>query len=72
MRNFILAANAAYPTAVPLTAAGQVSISYLNNGVETLVKDAATAAGLKDRGMITWKILIRNLDRLFSRFTRRI
>ena len=55
MRNFILAANAAYPTAVPLTAAGQVSISYLANGVETLVKDAATAAGLKDRGMITWK-----------------
>ena len=55
MRNFILAANAAYPTAVPLTAAGQVSISYLNNGAETLVKDAATAAGLKNRGMITWK-----------------
>lgn len=55
MRNFILAANAAYPTAVPLTTAGQVSISYLANGVETLVKDAATAAGLKDRGMITWK-----------------
>ena len=55
MRNFILAANAAYPTVVPLTAAGQVSISYLNNGVETLVKDADTAAGLKDRGMITWK-----------------
>lgn len=54
MRNFILAANAAYPTEVPLTA-GQVSISYLNNGVETLVKDATTAAGLKDRGMITWK-----------------
>lgn len=55
MRNFILAANAAYPTAVPLTTAGQVSISYLNNGVETIVKDAATAAGLKNRGMITWK-----------------
>ena len=55
MRNFILAASAAYPTAVPLTAAGQVSISYLDKGVETLVKDAATAAGLKDRGMITWK-----------------
>lgn len=55
MRNFILAANLAYPTAIPLTVAGQVSISYLNNGVETLVKDAATAAGLKDRGMITWK-----------------
>lgn len=55
MRNFILAANAAYPAAVPLTAAGQVSISYLKDGVETLVKDAATAAGLKDRGMITWK-----------------
>lgn len=55
MRNFILAANAAYPTAVPLTTAGQVSISYLANGVETLVKDADTAAKLKDRGMITWK-----------------
>lgn len=54
MRNFILAANAAYPAKVPLTA-GQVSISYLKDGVETLVKDAATAAGLKDRGMITWK-----------------
>ena len=34
MRNFILAASAAYPTAVPLTAAGQVSISYLKDGVE--------------------------------------
>lgn len=55
MRNFILAANNAYPTAVPLTTAGQVSISYLANGVETLVKNAETAAGLKDRGMITWK-----------------
>ena len=55
MRNFILAASAAYPTAVPLTTAGQVSISYLKDGVETLVKDADTAAGLKDRGMITWK-----------------
>lgn len=54
MRNFILAASAAYPTEIPLTA-GQVSISYLNDGVETLVKNAATAAGLKDRGMITWK-----------------
>lgn len=55
MRNFILAANAAYPTAVPLTTAGQVSISYLADGVETLVKDAETAGELKDRGMITWK-----------------
>lgn len=55
MRNFILAANAAYPTAVPLNTAGQVSISYLKDGAETLVKDAATAIGLKDRGMITWK-----------------
>lgn len=54
MRNFILAANAAYPTEIPLTA-GQVSISYLKDGDETLVKDATTAAGLKDRGMITWK-----------------
>lgn len=55
MRNFILAANAAYPAALPLTDAGQVSISYLDDGVETLVKDGTTAAGLKDRGMITWK-----------------
>lgn len=55
MRNFILAANAAYPGAVPLTTVGQVSISYLANGVETLVKDAETAGKLKDRGMITWK-----------------
>lgn len=55
MRNFILAANAAYPTSVPLGAAGQVSISYLKDGGEILVKDAATAADLKDRGMITWK-----------------
>lgn len=55
MRNFILASSAAYPAAVPLSAAGQVSISYLNDGVENLVKDAATAARLKDRGMITWK-----------------
>lgn len=55
MRNFILAANAAYPTAVSSTTAGQVSISYLKDGVETLVKDAVTAADLKDRGMITWK-----------------
>lgn len=54
MRNFILAANADYPITLPLTA-GQVSISYLANGNETLVKDKATAAGLKDRGMITWK-----------------
>jgi hypothetical protein len=55
MRNFILAASAAYPTAVPLTAAGQVSISYLKNGAEILVKDGTTAVGLKDKGMITWK-----------------
>ncbi len=55
MRNFILAANAAYPTEVPLTIAGQVSISYLKNSAETLVTDAITAADLKDRGMITWK-----------------
>ena len=55
MRNFILAANAAYPITIPLTTAGQVSISYLADGVETLVTDAPTAAGLKDKGMITWK-----------------
>lgn len=55
MRQFILAANAAYPTAVPLTTAGQVAITYLENGVETLVKDAATAAKLVGRGNIVWK-----------------
>ena len=55
MRQFILAANAAYPTAVPLTTAGQVAITYLENGVETLVKDAATAAKLVGRGNIIWK-----------------
>lgn len=55
MRNFILAANTTYPSTIPLTTAGQVSISYLNDGAEILVKDVATAAGLKDRGMITWK-----------------
>lgn len=54
MRNFILATSDAYPTKLSLNA-GQVSISYLKDGVETLVKDVATAAGLKDRGMITWK-----------------
>lgn len=55
MRQFILAANAAYPTAVPLTTAGQVAITYLENGVETLVKDAASAAKLVGRGNIIWK-----------------
>lgn len=55
MRQFILAANAAYPTAVPLTTAGQVAITYLENGVETLVKNAATAAKLVGRGNIIWK-----------------
>ena len=55
MRQFILAANAAYPTAVPLTAAGQVGITYLENGVETLVTNAATAAKIKGRANILWK-----------------
>lgn len=55
MRQFILAANAAYPTVVPLTTAGQVAITYLENGVETLVKDAASAAKLVGRGNIIWK-----------------
>lgn len=55
MRQFILAANAAYPTAIPLTTAGQVAITYLENGVETLVKDAASAAKLVGRGNIIWK-----------------
>lgn len=71
MRNFILAANAAYPTAVPLTIAGQVSISYLANGVETLVKDAETAAKLKDRGMITWKNSNAELGQIVFPFYRK-
>ena len=71
MRNFILAANAAYPTAVPLTTAGQVSISYLANGVETLVKDAGTAGKLKDRGMITWKNPNAELGQIVFPFYRK-
>lgn len=71
MRNFILAANAAYPAAVPLTTAGQVSISYLANGVETLVKDAETAAKLKDRGMITWKNPNAELGQIVFPFYRK-
>lgn len=71
MRNFILAANAAYPTAVPLTTAGQVSISYLANGVETLVKDAKTAGELKDRGMITWKNPNAELGQIVFPFYRK-
>lgn len=55
MRQFILAANAAYPTALNSMTAGQVAITYLENGVETLVKDAATAAKLVGRGNIIWK-----------------
>lgn len=71
MRNFILAADAAYPTAVPLTTAGQVSISYLANGVETLVKDAETAGKLKDRGMITWKNPNAELGQIVFPFYRK-
>lgn len=71
MRNFILAANAAYPIAVPLTTAGQVSISYLANGVETLVKDADTAGKLKDRGMITWKNPNAELGQIVFPFYRK-
>lgn len=71
MRNFILAASAAYPIAVPLTTAGQVSISYLANGVETLVKDAETAGKLKDRGMITWKNPNAELGQIVFPFYRK-
>lgn len=71
MRNFILAANAAYPTALPLTTAGQVSISYLANGVETLVKDGVTAGKLKDRGMITWKNPNAELGQIVFPFYRK-
>ena len=71
MRNFILAANAAYPIAVPLTTAGQVSISYLADGVETLVGDAKTAVKLKDRGMITWKNPNAELGQIVFPFYRK-
>lgn len=71
MRNFILAASAAYPTAVPLTTAGQVSISYLANGVETIVKDAETAGKIKDRGMITWKNPNAELGQIVFPFYRK-
>lgn len=71
MRNFILAANVAYPTAIPLTTVGQVSISCLANGVETLVKDAVTAAKFKDRGMITWKNSNAELGQIVFPFYRK-
>lgn len=71
MRNFILAANAAYPATLPLTTAGQVSISCLANGVETLVKDVETAGKLKDRGMITWKNPNAELGQIVFPFYRK-
>lgn len=55
MRQFILAANLAYPTSVPLNAGGQVAITYLVDGVDTLVKDADTAALITGRANIVWK-----------------
>lgn len=55
MRQFILATNAAYPSVFPFTVAGQVGITYLKDGVETLVPDAATAAKIKGRANIVWK-----------------
>lgn len=55
MRQFILAANAAYPMSVSSITAGQVGITYLENGVETLVTNAATAAKIKGRANILWK-----------------
>lgn len=64
MRQFILASNAAYPLDVPLTDAGQVGITYLQNGVETLVKDAATAAKIKGRANIVWKNPNTNLGQI--------
>lgn len=37
MKQFILAASAAYASAVPLTNVGEVGFSYLKDGVETLI-----------------------------------
>lgn len=71
MRNFILAASAAYPAVVPLTTAGQVSISYLANGAEILVTGAEDAGKLKDRGMITWKNPNAELGQIVFPFYRK-
>lgn len=64
MRQFILAANAAYPTALNSMTAGQVAVTYLENGVETLVTDAATAAKIKGRGNLIWKNPNTNLGQI--------
>lgn len=71
MRNFILAANADYPESLPLTSAGQVSISYLVGDDESLAKDADTASKLKDRGMITWKNPNAELGQIVFPFYRK-
>lgn len=55
MRQFILADKLAYPSDVRSMTAGQVGITYLEDGVETLVQDAATAAKIKGRANILWK-----------------
>lgn len=55
MRQFILASDAAYPSNAHSIAAGQVGITYLKDGVETLANDATTAAEIKGRANIIWK-----------------
>lgn len=54
MRQFILG-KGAYPTAIPLTTGGQVAITYLNEGIETLVTDAASANAVTGRANIHYK-----------------
>ena len=57
MRQFILAANADYPTSVDAMTGGQVGIVYLKAGEETLITstDAATEVPNVKRANIIWK-----------------
>ncbi len=57
MRQFILAANADYPTSITAMTGGQVGIIYLKNGVETLINNTNAAAESETlkRGNIIWK-----------------
>lgn len=56
MRQFILAANADYPASLTLTG-GQVGISYLKAGTETLINNTNAAEEVKacKRANIIWK-----------------
>lgn len=57
MRQFILAANADYPTSVAAMTGGQVGISYLKGDTETLITQANAATEVPNvkRANIIWK-----------------